>query len=135
MIKSIYINLPIKDIQQTLDFWSKLGFSFNEQFTDDKAICLELQPPLIYAMLIKKELFSTFTNRSVADGKITQVLLAIEVESKNKVDELIAKAMEAGAERYRIAEDHGWMYSDTFSDIDGHQWEVMFMDESLIPND
>ena len=135
MIKSIYINLPIKDIRRTSEFWSRLGFSFNERFSDDKAICLELQPPSIYAMLIKNEFFSTFTNRSVADGKTTQVLLAIEVENKNKVDELVAKAMEAGAERYREAEDHGWMYYDTFADIDGHQWEVMFSDESLIPED
>ncbi len=135
MIKSIYINLPIKDIQQTREFWSKLGFNFNEQFSDDKAICLELQPPSINAMLITNEFFSTFTDRPVSDGKTTQVLLAIEVESKNQVDELVAKAIEAGGSRYREAVDHGWMYYDTFADRDGHQWEVMFSDESLIPEE
>lgn len=133
MIKAIYVNLPIKDVKRAREFWSNLGFGFNEQFSDEKALALELRPPTISAMLITEDFFKTFTNRPIADGNTTQVLLAIEVESREKVDELVSKAMEAGATRYREAEDHGWMYYDTFVDLDGHQWEVMFSDESLIP--
>lgn len=87
----------------------------------------------MYAMLITREFFKTFTNRPIADGSTSQVLLAIEVESKEKVDEMVKQAMANGASRYRESEDHGWMYYDSFSDPNGHQWEVMFTDPSQIP--
>ena len=125
-IKTIYINLPVKDIQQTRTFWTKLGFQFNEQFSNDQALCLILNEGLIYAMLISHEMFGTFTDRPIADGKSTQVLLAIETESRNKVDEIVKIALENGAGRYKDSVDHGWMYYDSFADLDGHQWEVMF---------
>ncbi|MDF2547690.1 MAG: glyoxalase/bleomycin resistance/extradiol dioxygenase family protein [Anaerosolibacter sp.] len=133
MVQAIYINLPVANLNKTREFWSKLGFSFNEQFSDDKALCLELSPPSIYAMLITKDYFETFTDRPVADGKTTQVLLSIQVESRKRVDELVAMAVHTGANRYRDATDHGWMYYDSFVDVDGHQWEVMFADEAQIP--
>ena len=131
-IKSIYINLPISSIEQTRSFWTKLGFSFNEQFSDEKALCLVLNEGLIYSMLITHEFFSTFTNRPIADGSTTQVLLAIEVESREKVDEIVQLALENGGTRYREKADHGWMYYDTFADPDGNQWEVMFSDINLL---
>lgn len=134
-IRSIYINLPVKNIEKTREFWTKLGFGFNEQFSDDKALCLVLNDGNIYAMLISHELYSTFTNRPIADGSTTQVLLAIDVESRNKVDEIIRAALENGATRYLEPSDEGWMYYDRFVDLDGHQWEVMFADESLIPQE
>jgi predicted lactoylglutathione lyase len=81
-IKSIFVNLPIKDVEKTREFWSKLGFSFNEQFSNEKALCLILNDGNIYSMLISYELFSTFTNRAIADGSTSQVLLAIQVESR-----------------------------------------------------
>jgi uncharacterized protein len=132
-VKSIWVNLPVADLARTRAFWTKLGFTFNEQFSDDKAVCLVLNDGAIYAMLLKHEFFSTFTNRPIADGGTTQVLFAIEVESRSKVDEVVKTALENGATRYREAEDHGWMYYDTFADPDGHQWEVMFSDPALIP--
>lgn len=132
-IKSIYVNLPVKDLAVTKSFWSKLGFGFNDQFSDDKALCLILNEGLMYSMLITREFFSTFTNRSVADGSSTQVLLAIEVESKEKVDEIIQTALANGGSRYRESADHGWMYYDSFADPDGHQWEVMYTDPAKIP--
>ena len=132
-ISEIYINLPVQDLDRTRAFWTKLGFSFNEKFCDDKAICLVLRKGRIHAMLLKREFFSTFTNRPVADNTSTQVLFAIDVESKAKVDELVKRALENGGTRYREAEDHGWMYYDTFADPDGHQWDVLFSDESKIP--
>lgn len=131
-IKSIYINLPISNIEQTRAFWTKLGFSFNEQFCDEKALCLQLNEGTIYSMLITREFFTTFTNRPIADGSTTQVLLAIEVESRDKVDEVVRLALENGGTRYREKADHGWMYYDTFADPDGNQWEVMFSDDNLL---
>lgn len=132
-VKVIYVNLPIKDINKTRDFWTKLGFSFNEQFSNEKAVSLILNDGAIYAMLITHEFFSTFTNRPIADGSTTQVLIAIEVESREKVDEIIRLALENGGSRYGKSEDHGWMYYDRFADPDGHQWEVLFMDPTQMP--
>ncbi|WP_114750877.1 VOC family protein [Pleomorphovibrio marinus] len=133
MINAIYVNLPVEDLDKSRGFWTKLGFSFNEDFCDDKALCLMLNEGSISAMLLKKDFFSTFTNRPIADQSCTQVLIAIEVESREKVDEIVRNALENGASRYREAADHGWMYYDTFSDPDGHQWEVMYSDPNQIP--
>ncbi|WP_366183952.1 VOC family protein [Flavobacterium ovatum] len=132
-VKSIYVNLPVKDLDKTRAFWSKLGFSFNEQFSDDKALCLVLQEDLMYSMLITHEFFSTFTNRPISDSSTTQVLTALEVHSREQVNSIVRLALENGGTRYRESTDHGWMYYDSFADIDGHQWEVMFTDPTHIP--
>lgn len=132
-VKAIYVNLPVKDLKKTRDFWTKLGFSFNEQFSDDKAVCLVLNEGAIYAMLITHPFFSTFTNRPIADGSTTQVLNAIEVNNRQEVDAIIKIALENGATRYREAGDYGWMYYDSFADLDGHQWEVLCTDPTQIP--
>lgn len=125
-ISSVFINLPVKDVAKTRAFWSALGFSFNENYSDEKALCLVLRENQIYSMLISEAYFSTFTNRPVADRSQTQVLIAIEVDSRDKVDEIVRLALENGGSRYRESADHGWMYYDSFADPDGHQWEVMF---------
>ena len=123
-IKAIYVNLPVKDVAKARAFWTSLGFTFNENFSDDKAICLVLQENTIYAMLITHDFFSTFTNKPISEGLTTQVLLAIAVERKEQVDEMVKTALDNGATRYKQAVDHGWMYYDSFADPDGHQWEV-----------
>jgi len=132
-VKSIYINLPIKDLNRTKEFWNKLGFEFNPQFSDEKALCLILNDGSMYAMLITHEFFKTFTHKPIADGSTTQVLIAIEVDSREKVDAVVKTALANGATRYRESADHGWMYYDSFADLDGHQWEVMFTDPSKFP--
>lgn len=132
-VKSVFINLPVKDLKKSRDFWTNLGFTFNEQFSDEKAICLVLNEGAIYSMLITHEFFGTFTNRQIADSTITQVLIAIEVDSREKVDDVIKKALDNGGIRYRKSEDHGWMYYDSFADPDGHQWEVLYTDMSEFP--
>jgi uncharacterized protein len=132
-VKSIFVNLPIKDLQKTRDFWTKLGFSFNEHFSDEKALCLVLNDGMMYSMLITHEMFSTFTNRPIADGSTTQVLTAIEVDSKEQVDTIVNLAFENGATRYRESADHGWMYYDSFADLDGHQWEIMYINPTQTP--
>lgn len=133
-IKSIYVNLPVKDLAVTKAFWTSLGFSFNDQFSDEKAVCLVLNEGSMYAMLITHEFFSTFTNRPIADGNSTQVLLAVEVESREKVDSILQAALANGGTRYRESADHGWMYYDSFADPDGHQWEVMYTDATQLPS-
>jgi len=130
---SIFINLPIYDLTKTKDFWLKLGFSFNEQFSDDKALCLILNDGIINSMLITREYFSTFTNKTIFDGSSTQVILAIQVESREQVDHIVNRALENGATRYKESVDQGWMYYDSFTDLDGHQWEVLFTDLTQIP--
>ena len=133
------MNFPVLDypkkinslsLEKTRVFWTKMGFSFNEQFSNEQALCLELKKEMIYAMLISHELFKTFTNKPISDNTTTQVLIAIEVDTKEKVDQLVSLAFENGATRYRDSADHGWMYYDSFADPDGHQWEVLFSDMS-----
>ncbi len=129
-LKAIYVNLPTRDLEKTRVFWTKLGFSFNELFSNEQALCMELKQEMIYTMLISHELFKTFTNKPISDNTTTQVLIAIEVDTKEKVDQLVSLAFENGATRYRDSSDHGWMYYDSFADPDGHQWEVLFSDMS-----
>jgi len=133
MAKQIFINLPVKDLKKSMVFFEKLGFSFNMQFTDDSAACLMIGEN-IYAMLLLEKFFKTFTNKEIADAKkLTEVLIAIDVESRKEVDEMIRKAVDAGGVTYRNPQDHGWMYGHSFADLDGHQWEVLYMDESQMP--
>ncbi len=133
MAKQIFINLPVKDLKKTMAFFEKLGFTFNMQFTDDKAACMIIGEN-IYAMLLLEKFFKTFTNKEIADAKkTTEVLIAIDAESKYAVDEMIRKAVEAGGSTYRNPQDDGWMYGHSFADLDGHQWEVLYMDESQMP--
>jgi predicted lactoylglutathione lyase len=131
-LKAIYVNLPVRDLDKTRIFWTNLGFSFNEQFSNEQALCLEMKKDTIYAMLISHDLFKTFTHKPISDNSATQVLIAIEVETREKVDQLVSLAFENGATRYRDSADHGWMYYDSFADPDGHQWEVLFSDMTLI---
>ncbi|WP_313002279.1 VOC family protein [Chryseobacterium gleum] len=134
-INEIYVNLPIKDVQKTREFWTKLGFSINEQFSDEKAICVIMKENHIYAMFLKEEFFQTFTNRPFAKGDTTQVLLAIGVNSRDEVDNMIKTAVENGGSKYSEPMDHGWMYQSSFADLNGHQWEVMHADVSQLPSE
>jgi len=133
MSKNIFVNLPVRDLNKSMDFFSKLGFTFNPQFTDDKAACMIIGEN-IYAMLLLEQFFKTFTKKEISDAKkSTEVLIAIDTESREKVDEMINKAVKAGGSIYNNPQDHGWMYGHSFADLDGHQWEVLYMDEDAIP--
>lgn len=134
MPTKIFVNLPVKDLKKTMDFFAHLGFSFNQQFTDEKAACLVINEGSIYAMLITEEFFKTFTKKPISDAtKNTEVLIALDAESRQEVDDMIRKAVEAGGSVYMESQDHGWMYGHSFADPDGHQWEILYMDESAIP--
>lgn len=132
-ITDIYVNLPVKDVQKTREFWTKLGFSINEQFSDEKAICVVMKENHIYTMFLREEFFQTFTNRPFSKGDTTQVLLAIGVNSREEVDGMVKTAIENGGSKYSEPVDYGWMYQSSFADINGHQWEVVHGDVSQIP--
>ena len=133
MATKIFVNLPVKDLPKSKEFFGKLGFSFNPQFTDDKAACLVIGEN-IFAMLLTEPFFKTFTKKDIADAsKSTEAIIALDAQSRQQVDEMAKKAVEAGGRIYRDAEDHGWMYGKSFADLDGHQWEILYMDETAIP--
>jgi predicted lactoylglutathione lyase len=133
MATKIFVNLPVKDLQQSINFFTQLGFTFNPQFTDDTATCMILGEN-IFAMLLTEKRFKDFTKKEISDAtKTTEVLLALDAESREQVDEMIQKAIAAGGTTYSEPMDHGWMYIHSFADLDGHQWEIAYMDESAIP--
>jgi uncharacterized protein len=133
MATKIFVNLPVKNLKKAIDFFTKLGFTFNPQFTDETATCMIIGEN-IFAMLMIESRFQDFTKKPVSDAtKSTEVLLAFDVESRAKVDEMIKNAVAAGGTLYADPQDHGWMYYHSFADLDGHQWEVSYMDESAIP--
>lgn len=133
-VKSIYINLSTRDLCKTRDFWTHLGFSFNDQISNDKALCLILNEGAMYSMFIRQDYFNSFTNRSISDNSSTQVLIAIEVDSRERLEEIVNLAIQNGGSRYKASVDYDWMYYDSFADPDGHKWEVMYTDPSKLPH-
>jgi uncharacterized protein len=132
MTTKIFVNLPVKDLNKTVEFFTKLGFKFNPQFTDENATCMIIGDD-IFVMLLVEKFFKTFTKNEICDtSKYTEVLLALSADSREKVDEMIKKAIESGGSEYREPQDHGWMYGRSFQDIDGHIWEIIYMDENAI---
>ncbi len=133
MSKQIFINLPVKDLNITKEFFSKLGFTFNPQFTDEKSACMIISDN-IFAMLLVEEFFQTFTKKEIIDAtKNVEVINAIAVGSKEEVKELANKAFAAGGVKYKEPKDHGWMYEWGFQDLDGHIWELFYADVSKAP--
>jgi predicted lactoylglutathione lyase len=132
MQRQIYVNLPIRELKTTLAFFSGLGFEFNSNFSNDDAACMIIGEN-IYAMLLTEPFFKTFlTTTSISDAKkTTEVLICINAESREKVDEMFKKAISLGGNAYRAAQDHGFMYAQAFQDLDGHIWEVMWMDPKV----
>jgi len=134
MKTKIFLNLPVKDLNRSIAFFTQLGFSFNPKFTDDKATCLIIGEN-INVMLLVEEFYKTFTNKQICNTDTTsEVLIAVSVEMREEVDEMMVKVVKAGGSEYMKRQDYGWMYQRVFLDIDGHHWEVFFMDESQIPD-
>lgn len=130
MARMIFVNLPVKDLGQTRDFFTALGFSFNEEFSDENAACLVISDT-IYAMLLVEPYFKTFTTKEIADtGTSVETILALSADSRAEVDELADKALAAGGTKANDPQDHGFMYGRSFQDPNGHIWEVMWMDQS-----
>jgi len=131
-ISHIYVNLPVKDIAKTKEFWTQLGFKINEQISDEKAVCVILNENM-FVMFLTEEFFQTFSERPVPKGDTTQVLITIGLNSREEVDNVVNTAVANGATQHEEAQDHGWMYQNSFWDINGHGWNVMFTDISQIP--
>ncbi len=133
MATQIFVNLPVKDLNKSVDFFTKLGFTFNQQFTDENATCMIIGEN-IYALLLVEKFFKTFTKKEIADAtKTTEAIIALSMDNREKVDEMGDKALAAGATPSNETQDHGFMYTRSFQDLDGHIWEVFHMDGSGIP--
>lgn len=132
MATKIFVNLPVKDLKRSMDFFTKLGFTFNPQFTDDTAASMVITED-IYAMLLTHEKFGQFTSKNIADAtQSCEVITCLSFDDKNKVDELADKAVRSGGSEARPPLDYGFMYGRSFNDPDGHTWEVVWMDPSFL---
>jgi uncharacterized protein len=132
MVKQIFVNLPVKNLQASIEFFSKLGFTFNPQFTDDTSTCMVMSDT-IYAMLLTHEKFQSFAPNPISDAtKVTEVLIALSLESREAVSDMTAKAVAAGGSTYKEPQDLGFMFQHGFQDLDGHIWEVFYMDSSYV---
>jgi predicted lactoylglutathione lyase len=130
--KHIFVNLPVKDLPRSIAFFTKLGYTFNAQFTDDSATCMNIGEN-IFAMLIVEQRFREFTPKPIADAKATsEVLVALSAESRDAVNRLVETALAAGAKRYAEPKDYGFMYQWGFEDLDGHIWEHCWMDPAHV---
>jgi len=133
MSRQIFVNLPIKNMERSKAFFGALGFSFNPQFTNEQGACMVVSDS-IYVMLLVEPFFQTFTKKQIADaGKTTEVLICLSCESRAEVDELVRKAVAAGGSTPNAPQDHGFMYGHGFQDLDGHIWELAYMDPSAAP--
>ena len=132
MATKIFVNLPVKDLNRSKEFYSKIGFSINPQFTDETAACVVIAED-IYAMILTHAKFKEFTPKEISDStKTSEVLNALSFESKDKVNEIVTKALQAGGTEARDPFDYGFMYGRSFNDPDGHIWEAFWMDPNAV---
>ena len=127
MATQMFLNLPVKDLNKSIEFFTKLGYTFNKQFTNENATCMIISDT-IYVMLLVEPFFKTFTDKQIADAKTTvEAMIALSADSRADVDAIVSKAVEAGATTPRPPQDHGFMYGHSFEDLDGHIWEYFWM--------
>ncbi len=118
----------MKDLNRSVEFFTKLGYTFNPQFTDESATCM-IVGENIFVMLLVEPFFKTFIPKDIADSRTsTESIICLSAESRQLVDELVGKAVVAGATIYREPQDHGFMYGHSYQDLDGHLWEIAWMD-------
>jgi len=130
MAKQIFVNLPVKDLNRSVAFFTKLGFKFDPKFTDENATCM-IVGENIYVMLLLEKFFKTFTTKELCDAKKnTEVLVCLSCDSRSEVDDLVVKAVAAGGSTPRKPQDHGFMYGHGFEDLDGHIWELIYMEKT-----
>jgi hypothetical protein len=128
MAKQIFVNLAVKDLDRSVEFFTSLGYTFNPQFTDENATCM-IVGDNIFVMLLVEPFFRTFTPKPLCDAhKNTEVLVCLSLGSRAEVDELAAKAVAAGGRTPNAPVDHGFMYQHGYEDLDGHLWELVHME-------
>ncbi|WP_296632629.1 VOC family protein [Rhodoluna sp.] len=126
MISSIFVNLPVASLKKSVDFFTGLGFKFNAQFTDETSTCMIVNDA-VYLMLIEHEKFSSFIDKPIAPSTSTEAILAFACESADEVRELSEKAFALGARKVNEPQDMGFMFSWGFEDLDGHLWDLFYM--------
>ena len=130
MKKQIFVNLPVKDLKKSVEFFTSLGYSFNPQFTDENATCMIISDE-IYVMLLVEKFFQTFTTKEIADAKKqVEAIICLSMDSREE-DEIVKKGVSGGA-KVTKTNDHGWMYQSGFEDLDGHLWEFAYMDTAAL---
>ncbi|CAN5825603.1 VOC family protein [soil metagenome] len=133
MAAKIFVNLPVKDLDKSIEFFTKLGYKFNPQFTNENSTSMIISDD-IYVMLLTEPFFQQFTKKTIADAtKSTEAIICLSSESREAVDELVKKALAAGGTTPNEKQDHGWMYQHGYEDLDGHLWEIAYMDMSKFP--
>ena len=132
MSRMIFVNLPVKDLTKTVEFFTRLGFEFNPQFTDENATCMVVSEQAC-VMLLVEPFFKTFINKEIADTVThTETAIALSADSRQEVDDLYEKALAAGGAPVKEPHDEGFMYGRSFSDLDGHLWELIWMDPAAV---
>ncbi len=132
MATKIFVNLPFRDLPASQAFFTAMGYQFNKQFCDDTASCLVISEH-IYAMLLTHDKFVQLSPHPICDATTNkEVLICLSCESRAHVDELADKAVAAGATTFEEPSDHGFMYARSFLDLDGHGWNLMYMDPSFV---
>lgn len=130
MATNIFVNLPVKNLDKSIGFFTQLGYKFDPQFTDETATCM-IVSDTIFVMLLTEAKFGQFTPKPICDAsKSTEVLVCLSAESRADVDEMVRKALAAGGSTYKDPQDYGFMYGHGYQDLDGHIWELMYMDPS-----
>ncbi len=130
MATKIFVNLPVKNLNKSVEFFTSLGFKFNPQFTDETATCMIVGED-IFVMLLTHDKFKTFTPKEICDAtKSTEVLVCLSADSREKVDEIVRNAIASGGTTYKEPQDHGFMYGHGFQDLDSHIWEIVYMEPS-----
>ena len=128
----IFVNLPVKDVSATMAFFGKLGFEFNEKFTDESCACMVVSDQA-YVMQIQAARFKDFTTKEIADAtRSTEAILCVSADSREAVDAFADTALDAGGSPANEPMDHGFMYGRSFHDLDGHLWEVMWMSPEAV---
>ncbi|MBO0947151.1 VOC family protein [Fibrella forsythiae] len=132
MATKIFVNLPIKELKRSVEFFTKLGYQFNAQFTNETTTSMIISDD-IYVMLLEEPVFKSFTKKAIADTTQTaEMIIALSADSREAVNELVRKAVDAGATTPTPPQDHGFMYGHGFQDLDGHLWEVFFMEPDYV---
>ncbi|PAU62052.1 VOC family protein [Pseudomonas indica] len=127
MVTDIFVNLPVRNLQQSIAFFTRLGFTFNPEYTDETATCMVVAEH-IYVMLLVEEKFQGFTPKPLCDArKATEVLVCLSLPDRAEVDSMVEKAVAVGGRTYHEPQDHGFMYQHGFEDLDGHIWELVAM--------
>ena len=131
MSHKIFVNLPVKDLEKSKAFFTKMGFTFNQQFTDDTAACMVITDD-IYSMLLTHDKFRQFTDREIAGPKVLEVMTALSADNRDEVNRLVDAAVSVGGREKRPAQDYGFMFMRSFEDLDGHVWEIFWMDPAHV---